>query len=201
LAAGDSRMQFVADPGFLVAFAVFLGAEIARAGQIGEPLIEVLSGLPFEPRRLGFWPFFVLARASALARRLRAVGRRLTVFLVVRLLLGRPLARVDLGGVACDYPDDAPAERALDQRRVHLVGQTALRELREGAGKRRLRGRLRASLPTEDAPKRLVDVEALDQLPAAALPWRLQRTRAIWPLTRLRGFVVGKRACAIFWPP
>ena len=75
MAAGDIQMQFVADPGFLVALAVFLGADIARDGQIGEHLIDVLRGLPFEPRRLGFWPLLVLARASALARRLSAVGR------------------------------------------------------------------------------------------------------------------------------
>src|SRR5208337_3514358 len=39
---------------FLVALAVLLGADIARGGQIGEHLIEVLRGLPFEARRLGF---------------------------------------------------------------------------------------------------------------------------------------------------
>ena len=81
----------------------------------------------------------------------------------LRLLLHRLLARLDLGGVARDHADDAPAERALDQRRVHLVGQIALRELREGAGKRGFRGHLRASLPTEDATQRLVDVKTLDQ--------------------------------------
>src|SRR5271165_5117799 len=135
LAAGDIQMQFVADPGFLVALAVLLGADIARGGQIGEHLIEVLRGLPFEARRLGFWPFLVLARASALARRLSAIGRRRILLFVVRLRLDRLLARLDLGGVARDHADDAPAERALDQRRVHLVGQIALGKLREGAGK------------------------------------------------------------------
>ena len=40
LAAGDIQMQFVADPGFLVALAVFLGADIARGGQIG----RIVSG-------------------------------------------------------------------------------------------------------------------------------------------------------------
>src|SRR5208337_3036610 len=58
---------------------------------------------------------------------------------------------------------DAPAERALDQRRVHLVGQTALGKLREGAGKGSFRRHLRASFPTENATQRLVDIEALDQ--------------------------------------
>src|SRR5271169_5449516 len=53
LAAGDVEMQFVAVPGFLVALAVFLAADIARGGQLGEHLIEVLVGLPFEPGRLG----------------------------------------------------------------------------------------------------------------------------------------------------
>jgi hypothetical protein len=46
---------------------------------------------------------------------------------------------------------------------VHPGGQIALRELCKGAGKRGFRGHLRTSLPTEDAPQRLVDVEALDQ--------------------------------------
>src|SRR5208337_2157593 len=83
LAAGDIQMQFVADPGFLVALAVLLGADIARGGQVGEHLIEVLRGLPFEAGRLGFWPFLVLARASALARRLSAIGRRRILLFVV----------------------------------------------------------------------------------------------------------------------
>src|SRR5208337_4844544 len=43
------------------------GADCPRQG------VEVLRGLPFEARRLGFWPFLVLARASALARRLSAI--------------------------------------------------------------------------------------------------------------------------------
>ena len=76
MAAGDIQMQLVADPGLFVAFAVLLGADVARGGQIGEHLIEVLRGLPFQTRRLGLWPFLVLARASALARRRRAIGRR-----------------------------------------------------------------------------------------------------------------------------
>jgi len=81
----------------------------------------------------------------------------------LRLLPGRLLARLDLGSVARDRSRDAPTERALDQRRVHLGGRITLRELREGAGKRGFRGHLRASLPTEDATQRLVEVEALDQ--------------------------------------
>src|SRR5277367_7175105 len=114
-------MQFVADPGFLVA----LGADIARGGQIGEHLIEFLRGLPFEPRRLGLWPLLVLAWASALTCRPNAIGRRGVLF-VVRLFLDRLLACLDLGGVARSGPDDPPTERALDQRRVHLGGQIAL---------------------------------------------------------------------------
>jgi len=74
-------------------------------------------------------------RACASAERRRAAA---DPPFVVWLRLDRLLARLDLGGVACDHPDDAPAERALDQRRVHLVGQIALREFREGAGKRGL---------------------------------------------------------------
>src|SRR5271166_2971157 len=54
-------------------------------------------------------------------------------------------------------------EGYLDQRRVHLVGQIALRKLREGAGKGGFRRHLRASFPTENATQRLVDIEALDQ--------------------------------------
>src|SRR5208337_1077819 len=103
------------------------------------------------------------ARASALARRLSAIGRRRILLFVVRLRLDRLLARLDLGGVARDHADDAPAERALDQRRVHLVGQIALGKLREGAGKGSFRRHLRASFPTENATQRLVDIEALDQ--------------------------------------
>ncbi|MGC1861848.1 MAG: hypothetical protein WA733_12175 [Methylocystis sp.] len=59
-------------------------------------------------------------------------------------------ARLDLGGVAFDRADDAPAERAFNQRHVHLVGQIALRELGEGAGKRGFGRNLRASFPIKD---------------------------------------------------
>src|SRR5580692_12432073 len=117
LAAGDVEMQFVAVPGFLVALAVFLAADIARGGQLGEHLTETLRGLPFESRRFGFGSVLILARASALARRRGAIRRRRIVVVVVRLLLGRLLARLDFGGVARDHADDAAAERTRDQRR------------------------------------------------------------------------------------
>src|SRR5271165_4915336 len=42
LAASDVDMQLVADPGFLVALAVFLGADIASGGQFGKHLVDVL---------------------------------------------------------------------------------------------------------------------------------------------------------------
>jgi len=45
---------------------VFLGADIARGGQFGQHLIDVLRGLPFQTRRLRLWPLLVLAWASAL---------------------------------------------------------------------------------------------------------------------------------------
>src|SRR5271154_1291726 len=94
LAAGDVEMQFVAVPGFLVALAVFLAADIARGGQLGEHLTEILRGLPFEPRRFGFGSVPILARASALARRRGAIRRRRIVVVFVRLLLGRLLPRL-----------------------------------------------------------------------------------------------------------
>src|SRR5208337_628836 len=161
--AGYVDVQFVPGPGFFVALAVFLGADVAGGGQVGEHLAEVLRDLPLETRRLRLWPLFVLARASALTRRLSAIGWRRILLFVVRLRLDRLLARLDLGGVARDHADDAPAERALNQRRVHLAGQIALRKLREGAGKGSFRRHLRASFPTENATQRLVDIEALDQ--------------------------------------
>src|SRR5271169_693481 len=147
LAAGDVEMEFVAVPGFLVALAVFLAADIARGGQLGEHLIEVLVGLPFEPGRLGLWPLLVLARAPALARRRGALRRRRIVVLVVRLLLDRFLARLDFGGVARDHADDAAAERTRDQRRVHLVGQIAPRELKRKRGKTWLSRALASAAP------------------------------------------------------
>jgi len=102
-----------------------------------------------------------LARASALPLRLDADGqpragrRRRRAVLVVVAFLDRLLARLDLGGVARDRADDAPAERAFNQRRVHLVGQIALRELGEGVGKRGFGRNLRASFPTKDPAQSL----------------------------------------------
>jgi hypothetical protein len=46
---------------------------------------------------------------------------------------------------------------------VHSIGQIALRELREGAGKRRFGRNLRAPLPTANAAQRLVDAKAIDE--------------------------------------
>src|SRR5208337_1655776 len=86
-----------------------------------EHLVDGLQGLPLQTRWLGLRPLLVLARASALARRPSGGGRRRTVLPVVGLFRRRLLARLDLGGVAGDHADDAPAKRAFDQRRVHLV--------------------------------------------------------------------------------
>src|SRR5271157_570881 len=126
-------------------------------------LAEVLRDLPLETRRLRLRTLFVLAWASALARRRGIIGRRGFVFAVVGLHLDRLLARFDLGGVARDRPDDASSERTLDQRGVDLVWQRAARELGERPGKRGFGRNLRASLPAEDATQGLVDVEALDR--------------------------------------
>ena len=146
-----------------VALAVFLAADVAGGGQVGEHLAEVLHDLPLETRRLRLRPLFVLAWTSALARRRGIIGRRRIVFAVVGLVLDRLLARFDLGGVARDRPDDASPERTLDQRGVDLVWQLAARELGERPGKCGFGRNLRASLPAEDATQGLVDVEALDQ--------------------------------------
>ena len=141
LAAGDIQMQFVADPGFLVALAVLLGADIARGGQIGEHLIEVLRGLPFEARRLGFWPFLVLARASALARRLSAIGRLRTLLFVVRRRLTGFSAPRSRWRRARDTPTMRhPSSASISAASVsrHLARKIALRKLRETVRQRQL---------------------------------------------------------------
>ena len=163
MAAGHVDVEFVPSPGLFVALAVFLAADVAGGGQVGEHLAEVLRDLPLETRRLRLRPRFVLAGTSALARRRGIIGRRGIVFAVVGLHLDRLLARFDLGGVARDRPDDASPERTLDQRGVDLVWQRAAREFGERPGKRGFGRNLRASLPAEDATQGLIDVEALDQ--------------------------------------
>ena len=134
MAAGHVDVEFVPGPGLFVALAVFLAADVAGGGQVGEHLAEVLRDLPLETRRLRLRTLFVLARASALARRRGIIGGRGIVFAVVGLHLDRLLARFDLGGVARDRPDDASPERTLDQRGVDLVWQFAARELGERPG-------------------------------------------------------------------
>ena len=163
LAAGHVDVEFVPGPGLFVALAVFLAADVAGGGQVGEHLAEVLRDLPLETRRLRPRTLFALAWTSALARRRGIIGRRGIVFAVVGRVLDRLLARFDLGGVARDRPDDASPERTLDQRGVDLVWQRAAREFGERPGKRGFGRNLRASLPAEDATQGLVDVEALDQ--------------------------------------
>src|SRR5271165_3439784 len=145
LAAGHVDVEFVAGPGLFVALAVFLAADVAGCGQVGEHLAEVLRDLPLETRRLRLRTLFVLAGTSALARRGR-IGCRGIVFAVVGLHLDRLLARFDLGGVARDRPDDASPERTLDQRGVDLVWQRAAREFGERPGKCGFGRNLRASL-------------------------------------------------------
>src|SRR5208283_2053317 len=120
LAAGHVDVEFVPGPGFFVALAVFLAADVAGGGQVGEHLAEVLHELPLETRRLRLRPLFVLAWTSALARR-GIIGRRRVVFAVVGLVLDRLLARFDLGGVARDRPDDASGgfRSEVQPRRQH----------------------------------------------------------------------------------
>ena len=156
-------MELVPGPGLLVALAVFLAADVAGGGQVDEHLAEGLRDLPLDARRLRLRPLIVLARASALARRRGVLGRRGVVLAAVRLVLDRLLARLDLGGVARDRPDNASAERALDQRGVDLVWQLAAREFGERPGKGGLGGDLRAALPAENATQGLVSAEAFDQ--------------------------------------
>ena len=114
LAAGHVDVEFVPGPGLFVALAVFLAADVAGGGQVGEHLAEVLRDLPLETRRLRPRTLFALAWTSALARRRGIIGRRGIVFAVVGRVLDRLLARFDLGGVARDRPDDAsPSARSI----------------------------------------------------------------------------------------
>ncbi len=52
MAAGHVDVEFVPGPGLFVALAVFLAADVAGGGQVGEHLAEVLRDLPLE-RRVG----------------------------------------------------------------------------------------------------------------------------------------------------
>src|SRR5271166_2451506 len=56
LAAGHVDVEFVPGPGLFVALAVFLAAEVAGGGQVGEHLAEVVRDLPLETRRLRLSP-------------------------------------------------------------------------------------------------------------------------------------------------
>ncbi len=134
MAAGHVDVEFVPGPGLFVALAVFLAADVAGGGQVGEHLAEVLRDLPLETRRLRLRPRFVLARTSALARRRGMIGSD-GVFAVVGLHLNRLLARFDLGGVARDRPDDASPERPLDQRRVDPCPAARPARIRRTPGK------------------------------------------------------------------
>jgi hypothetical protein len=69
LAAGDVDAEFVSGPGLFFALAVFLTADVAGGGQVGEPLAEALRDLPLKTRRLRLWPLIVLARTFALTLR------------------------------------------------------------------------------------------------------------------------------------
>ena len=101
--------------------------------------LNVSRGPPLRRVGSGFCCSSSLARASALA--LSAI-RTAYCPSCRRPLRSRLLASsmgssacLDLGGVARYHAHDAPAERALDQRRVHLVRQIALRELGKSAKK------------------------------------------------------------------
>ena len=163
LAAGHVDVEFVPGPGLFVALAVFLAADVAGGGQVGEHLAEVLRDLPLETRS-------VLAsaavrpcadvRACAAAGDDRAPG----------FVLGRR------------WPSSQPASRALRSRWRRAIapmmrppsarsisaawilsGSSPCANSANARGKRGLGRNLRASLPAEDATQRLVDGEALDQ--------------------------------------
>ena len=85
MAAGHVDVEFVPGPGLFVALAVFLAADVAGGGQVGEHPAEALRELPLETRRLRLRRLFVLAWMSALARRRGIVGRRGIVFAVIGL--------------------------------------------------------------------------------------------------------------------
>jgi hypothetical protein len=74
-----------------------------------------------------------------------------------------PLARLDFGGLTRDRASDASAERTFDERRMHFLGQIALRALREGAGKGGFGRNLCASFPTTGAAQRFVSAEPIDE--------------------------------------
>jgi hypothetical protein len=105
-----------------------------------------LSDLSLETRRLRLRRLFILAWTSALTRRRGIIGGPGDRLAAVWLVLDRLLARLDLGGVAHDRPDDASPERTLDQRGVDLVWQFAACEFGERPRKRGFGRNLRASL-------------------------------------------------------
>ena len=127
LAAGHVDVEFVPGPGHFVALAVFLAADFAGEGQVGEHLAEVLHDLQHETRWLRLRPLFILAWTSALARRGR-IGCRGIVFAVVGLILDRLLARFDRYSVASR--SIAPMMRPRGRARsgpLDLVWQLAAR--------------------------------------------------------------------------
>ena len=167
MAAGDVEMQLGADPSLLLALAVLLCAEITATGEVREHLkanarhssvADVLRRLTLEARGLRLGPFFrwflALFRASALLLRLgvsggdppadRGGGGSSSSF----FFTGFSRASISVASLS-DRADDASAERALDQRRVHLAGQIALREVKRRRGKTWLRRELARVAPTQ----------------------------------------------------
>ena len=181
MAAGHVDVEFLPGPGLFVALAVFLAADVAGGGQVGEHLAEVLRDLPLETRRLRPRTLFALAWTSALARRRGIIERLGIVFAVVGRVLDRLLARFDLGGVARDRPDDVSPSDARSARRGSCLAARRAR-IRRTRGKTWLRKEL-ASV----APSRGCGAGTCRRRGARSGRWWWERPGPPWPRKLARG--------------
>ena len=140
----------------------FSCADVAGGGQVGEHLAEVLRDLPLETRRLRLRTLFVLARASALARRrgLSGAGGSSLPSLAF-IWTGFSRASISVASRAIAPMMRPPSARSISA--AWILSGSSPRANSANARETWLRKELARVVPSRGCDAGLVDVEALDQ--------------------------------------
>src|SRR5713226_8648438 len=132
-------MQFVADPGLLVSFAVLLAAHIAFPRQVRQHLLQRHLALPLHTRRFRGRQWFPFFPSSLLTSGLGWLGRNRRTHWF--------FAGFDLGGIPRDVADQPVFLGFLDERRMHPLRQFSLRKFGKRTRKLRFMRNFPLALP------------------------------------------------------
>lgn len=154
VAVHSVQMQLVANPAFLMPFAVALAAHITADGQIGQVVGQRTRRLQLQPLGRGGRTHFAFLRTAAFNGRRRrgrgGFGRR-------------TFGRLDGGGVATDVADEFVPGVSLHHVFVDALGQLVLGEGGEGAAEGRFAGNVPGTVPAAETAERRAVAQRFDQ--------------------------------------